>query len=289
MPIQTQGSEAHFSLDVRNSSGDFTDPSNLSFTFRDSLGGHVAPFPVAYPGAIVKDTVGQFHYDWTIPLGLAIGNYSAYWAGILLGAPTSALELWQIAPAGSMTTSGLDFLLKPDDYDAIRGLLGVTTLDIEDTDIELVPFGPAAELHIKRRVSNWATQVLDTHKLFPLRMAAIYRVAYEMSISYVHGGLIGLASERFRGENRNWVLASAQFLAGYQYWLDIADESDIKDENTADYEIRPIFNNGPTRRRNMRMRRGQMIYDPWVASLWGFPPPSYSYHSGPLIYRQGNR
>jgi hypothetical protein len=272
VPIKGQGGVADFKLDVRNGSGDFVDPTNLTLTFKDSLGSVQTGFPVAFPGLLTKVAVGKYEYDWPVPADFPIGSYTAQWDGILLGAPDVALEQWEIVPAGSMSASGFDFLIKPDDFDAIRGLLGVTTLDVEDSDIELVAFGPQAEMLVKRRISSWAILVTDPDIYFILRIATIYQTACLMARSFVRGGTIGLARPLSTGEGRDWGAAADQFCAQYEYWVNIADQSDPDADNNTDYEIDPLVVSGPTSVRIARRHSRSTTSDPSVASWWQYPP-----------------
>ena len=270
MPIVAQGSvlDPPFQLETRNGTGDYVDPTNLTLTFRDSLGADVFGFPVAYPGSIVKDAVGRYHFDYTIPVGLATGTYYAVWEAILLGAPESAQETWEVVPAGSLTVGGLDFMLKPEDYDSVRGLLGVTTLDVEDTDIEKSAFAPQAEYLVKTRISNWTTQILDTQQLFVLRMATVYKTACLMAESFVRGGTIGLVRPLSTGEGRDWSAAAEQFCARYEYWVAIADQNDTGNVGD-DYTIKPLWRSGPTA---ARLRRQRAMINPEDMPWYRFPP-----------------
>ena len=274
MPIIAAGASGTPSLDVRNSNGDFVDPSNITLEIRDSLGDAIAGFPVVYPGTIVKDSVGQYHYSWTVPSGLAVGTYYAVWSAILLGSPEETQETWEVVGAGSLTAAGLDFLLKPDDYNAVRGLLGVTTLDVEDTDIEFTSFAPQAEMLVKRRISNWATQMTFPDQLFVLRLATIYQTACLMARSFVRGGTIGLVRPLSTGEGRDWAEIADGFCARYEYWVNIADDSDTDDADDSSFFIHPLRVGGPTSFRVARRRAGTVLTNgqPLDADWWVYPP-----------------
>lgn len=266
MPIVAQGADGTISLDVRNGTGDPADPDpgTLTLSVNDLYGDPQAGFPVSYPGDIIKDSVGNYHYIWTVPADQDMQSYRAVWDAILLGAPSEALESWEVVAPGTLTAGGLDFLLKPDDYDAIRGLLGVTTLDVEDTQIEYMAFGPQAELLVKRRVSNWQTQMTDQTNLFVLRLASVYQTACLMAESYVHGGTIGLVRPLSIGEGRDWAAAAKEFCSRAQYWIDIADTADDPDNSDAMYTIHPMRVGGPTTNRISRRR-----HHGWVAGTYG--------------------
>lgn len=271
MPIRAQGSTADFQLEVRNGSGDFVDPTNLSLTFKDHLGATVSGFPEVYPGDIVKDAVGRYHLDFPIPSVFTTGSYTAQWDGIIAGSPTQAFESWEIVPQGSMSTGGFDIIINPDDYDAVRGLLGVTTLDVENSDIERTPFGPEAELMVKRRISNWATQINDPDMHQVLRLAVVYQTACLMARSWVRGGTIGLARPLSTGEGRDWAEAADSFCGRYEYWVAIADDSDDDPNDDSLFTIKPLWVSGPTTVRNAR-RRSALPGDPSTQAWWNYPP-----------------
>lgn len=250
MPIVAQGAvlDPPFRLDARNGSGQSVDPTNVTLTLKDSLGATVSGFPVTYnPGAIVKDSIGHYHYDWTVPVGFPLGTYTAQWDAILLGAPESAFETYEVVAAGSLTTGPLDFFYNPDDYEAVRNLLGVTTLDVENSDIDSLPFAPHAELDVKRRISNWTTQMLDPDLLIILRLATVYRTACLMAESFVHGGTIGLVRPLAVGEGRDWKSHAETLCAQYEYWVTVADNSDSDGEDGSIFDIHPLRVGGPTR------------------------------------------
>lgn len=270
MPLRAQGATANFALDVRNVTGDSVDPTNLSLTFKTALGATVSGFPEVYPGDIVKDAVGHFHLDWAVPALFTLGTYTAQWDGILNGAPTQAFETWEIVPAGSMTTGVLDFLQAPEDYEAIRGLLGVTTLDVENSDIDRTAFAPQAELLVKRRIGNWLDQVAIPDQLYVLRLASIYQTACLMAESFVRGGTIGLVRPLSTGEGRDWAEAAVQFCSRSDYWINIADANDDTDSMESAYDVHPMRVGGPTSLRVRRARAGSAS----AASAWwnGYPP-----------------
>lgn len=273
MPVVAQGAPATVSLVVRNGTGDPTDPTNLQLEIKDQGGDPVDGFPIFYPGDIVKDSIGNYHFVWNVDPDQTIQPYVAQWDAILLGAPTPAYETWEVVAAGSLTPAGLAFLINPDDYDAIRGVLGVTTLDVADTDIELTAFAPHAELLIKRRITNWLEQSADTESLLVLRLATIYKTACLMAESYVRGGTIGLVRPLSTGEGRDWAEAAEDFCGSYEYWLNIADASDATGEDTSTFIVDPVKVGGPTSARlaRRRSRGGGLSADQWWA-YHSFPP-----------------
>jgi len=276
VPIVTQGGTAPLRLDVRSGTGDFTDPTNLTLTFKDSLGVAQSGFPIAYPGSVIKDAVGQYHFDYLVPALQTIGTYTAVWDAILAGAPTEAQETWQIVAAGSLSVGGLDLFLAPDDYEAVRGLLGVTTLDVEDSDILRAVFAPHAELLVKRRVSNWSTQMTDPDQFFVMRLAVVYKTACLMAESWVRGGTIGLSRPLSTGEGRDWAEAAEKFCAGYEYWVNIANQSDVDSTASAIFTIKPLFVSGPTRVRLAHRRAGTITPIPPEDLPWFSYPPFWT-------------
>jgi uracil phosphoribosyltransferase len=148
----------------------------------------------------------------------------------------------------------------------------VTTLDVEDSDIELLTFGPQAEMMVKRRISSWEAQSLDSSTMFVLRMATIYQTACLMARSFVRGGTIGLARPLSTGEGRDWEIAAEAFCNKYEYWVNIADQSDPDAENNTDFTVDPMVISGPTSVRIARRSVSSASSDPDTASWWQYPP-----------------
>jgi hypothetical protein len=259
--VEQGGSVTLDLLSYTGSNGSLVDVASLSLSINDEFGNPITGFPVVEP-AIVRTALGTYHYLWNVPLLTPADTYLAHWSGVVDGNLRTADEYVIVALPGSFSISGLDFLVPPDDYDAIRALLGVTTLDLTDDVIQLPAFAQQAEHEIKRRVSNWSSQIGDSDNLYVLRAATIYATAALLAESWVHGGTIGFVRPLETGGGRKWDVAAASFWAKYNYWLAIADQSDVDNQDTSLFTIRPIRYGGPTRhRKTVGYAMGRLI--PW--------------------------
>jgi hypothetical protein len=275
MPIGAQGGEVPLKTEARNGSGQLQDASTVSLTLQDFSGGIVAGYPVVEP-AIIHTGVGLYQYTWFVPVDQSIGSYTASWHSFINGLDAVGSETVEVVPPGSMSTGALDFLTKPDDYEAVRALLGVTGIDLHDETIELPSFGPQADLLVKQRVSNWASQLSDPLQNEVLHLAATYATAALIAESYVHGGTLGLIRPLSTGEGRDWAATTKLLWLRYQYWLNLADQNDVADESTAIYDILPLRISGPTA---LRIRRSRLLFGNRYETWLRYPP------FGPLLPR----
>lgn len=269
MPIVGQGSDAILRSESRNGAGQLQDAASITLTLKDSAAVTQSGFPVVAP-AIVHDGIGLYHYTWSVPIGFTLGTYTAVWESIINSTPAVGNDIVEVTPAGSISF-GREFMVDPDDYDAVRGLLGVTTLDVENSDIDLAAFAPQAELEVMRRISNWSAQQLVPDQLYVLRLATIYKTACLLAESFVRGGTIGLVRPLATGEGRDWAAAAMMFCSRFDYWINIADQSDDSTtDSNAIFTINPVRVGGPTRWRiaHRRSRVGTMLEGSWL----GFPP-----------------
>jgi hypothetical protein len=106
MPIVAQGGTVTLEAVVGHSNGSPADDANLTLTILDDAGVPVAGFPVAIP-PIVRDDLGEYHYDWTVPALLPVGDYTATWDATVDGADAGGSEQVEVVPPGSVGTTGL--------------------------------------------------------------------------------------------------------------------------------------------------------------------------------------
>ena len=101
MPRVAQGGTVALHGNVSRANGFPADPdpgATLSLTILDDAGVAVAGFPVTTP-AITRDDLGEYHYDWTIPIALVVGDYTATWATLVdLGAAGGSETVEVVAP-----------------------------------------------------------------------------------------------------------------------------------------------------------------------------------------------
>lgn len=103
MPRVATGGEVPLSGYVGRSNGFPADAPDLTLTIVGSLG-TVAGFPVAIP-PIVRDDLGRYHYDWSVPADLPIGDYTATWEGSVDGAPAGGSETVEVVTPGAVAAS----------------------------------------------------------------------------------------------------------------------------------------------------------------------------------------
>lgn len=138
MPTIGQGGSLPVRAEVHDGVGALADVSTLSLTIRDPGNSIVSGFPVTLAGAeVVRDSRGKYHYEWVVDVGLAVGTYTADWAGTLDDAPVTGQETIYVVPPGSITASAgpLPFrYLTPRRFRAMHfgvDLTGKTDFDLE--------------------------------------------------------------------------------------------------------------------------------------------------------------
>lgn len=224
-----------------------TDPSIVTVRWRDPAGIETV-WVYGVDLQVVRESAGIYHTD--IPVSQQ-GVYAYRFEGT--GTLVAVAEGQFISDSDYADDALYAFLVQPDDYEAIRDLLGVTKLDVTDETIESVAFSQQAEEMIKRRISNWAAQRLVPADKLILRFAAVYGTAALIAAGYVRGGMIGLAFPETRWNPRDWPAIEAALWARYDYWLSIADNSDVVGEDNSLWFVSPLRVSGPTQRR-VRLR-----------------------------------
>ena len=201
MPRVAQGGIEKLRGNVGRSNGYPADAPDLTLTLYSSDGHVVDGFPVAIP-PIVREDLGLYYYDWSVPIDMPLGDYTATWHGTVDDAPAGGSETVEVVEPGAIETGPLDLLRNPEDYEAIRNLLGVTLLDAADELIESPPFGPHAELLVKNVAGGWEDIPSADPRWTLVRLAASYATAALMAESVAKGGFLGLA--RPDGQGRDW-------------------------------------------------------------------------------------
>lgn len=59
----------------------------------------------------------------------------------------------------------------------IRGILGVTAVELTDDELDLLPLMPAADSSVAKRCPNYVTLLADTDKAMDLKLGALYIAA----------------------------------------------------------------------------------------------------------------
>lgn len=208
--------------------------------------GNVIYGPFSSPPIVDEPGVGNYSYSWTTLAGEALGQWTAEWSGVVSGLPVQGNDYVEVVLAGSIAFGPLEFLIKPDDYDAIRNVLGLeaSQIDITDEDIERLLFAPQAEQRIKNRITNWAEQRTDPDRLFVLRMAAAYATAALMAESLAKGGTIGRV---YPNTSRETFTGLSEILwQRHLEWLAMAEAYDMPAGDM--YTIGLLRASGPTKR-----------------------------------------
>jgi len=242
MPRVAQGGFVTLQGNVGRANGYPADAPDLTLVILDTVGDPVAGFPVDIP-PIMRVDLGVYTYAWAVPIDLAIGDYVATWEGTVDGAPAGGSETVEVVPPGAVDAGPLDILLAGD-YDSIRAMLGVDTIDVEDDIINLPAYGPYIEARVKELVPDWATVNLDAVASLFLRAAVRYGVAAELAESYVKGGTVSLVHKE--EPRRNWSEWARIFWLRYEEALARVTTSGIPDD---DFDLPTGTLSGPTRSR----------------------------------------
>ena len=100
-----QGGAVSLSCNVAHSNGLAVDAPDLTLTIVDSLS-VVVPgfgFPVGIP-PIIHDGLGAYHYEWSVPIGLAVGDYTANWLATVDSTPATGSEIIEVVAPGDVDT-----------------------------------------------------------------------------------------------------------------------------------------------------------------------------------------
>lgn len=77
MTIYSQGETAIVNAEVTNSSGTYIDPTSISCTIDNPAGTQEAT------GAMTKDAVGYYHYDYNLASGASVGTWRAFVTAVI--------------------------------------------------------------------------------------------------------------------------------------------------------------------------------------------------------------
>lgn len=143
MPRVAQGGQLAGDTALRGnvvrSNGFAADAPDLTLTILDADGDPIAGFPVAIP-PIVRDALGEYHYDWTVPADLptseaAGGDYTATWTGTVDGDETQGSEAIEVVLPGEIETSEPGEVVA---FDVFRDHLGVAADSAEVDDVRIL-------------------------------------------------------------------------------------------------------------------------------------------------------
>lgn len=98
-----QGGVYTWTATIRDGNGALADCADLALTIADPDGDTVAGFPVVAP-AIVRLSLGEYAYDWTVGALADLGVYDADWAGTVDGLSVGGSDSVQVVEPGSIFT-----------------------------------------------------------------------------------------------------------------------------------------------------------------------------------------
>jgi hypothetical protein len=101
MTLVAQGGTYSWTAAVRDGQGALADSADLTLTIADLLGAPLAGFPVSAP-AIIRDSLGTYHYVWAVAADQALGVYDADWAGTVDGLAIGGSDSVEVVLAGSI-------------------------------------------------------------------------------------------------------------------------------------------------------------------------------------------
>jgi hypothetical protein len=223
MPIVAQGGDLTLDALVRNGASAPCDATDLAVAIY-TLAGALVDGPFVEP-AISHLALGQYRYIWAVPDLQAIGTYEAKWSGKdNFGATVLGDETFDVVEPGSILVGPLDFLVKPDDYDGVRNLLGVTVLDLPDETIEMLPFAPHAEILVKAEIVDWEDIPMDDPRWMLLRLGTAYATAALIAESNAKGGFLGLVRGEGSRSAADWDSIAKTFWSYFQRLVDQGED-----------------------------------------------------------------
>jgi len=245
-------------LTTKNLAGALTDPTTLTLTIEQPSGALLGPSGAyAWPpdgSIIVKSSAGTFTATITPTLQ---GLHSYRW--IATGTAAGVFE--GVFEVVSVQVDVLSILKLPEDFEAIRNVLGVTTLDLEDSTIKSLAYAPWAEIQAKQRVTTWATDLVDATKGPQLRLAVVYLAGALVAETYAKGGMIGFVPSTVSNlPPRDWKQTAAELRAAYEAVIEFLT---LGSTVPVEFDLVGQKVNGPSR----------TYYKPKVGSDWWKYPP----------------
>ena len=199
------------------------------------------PDPPGPQGPIVRDSAGTFHAD-------LLTDVKGIWTYRFVSSGTGTTAAEGTFQVVSDVIEGLDLLVAPEDWDAIRAVLGVTEYDLTNDAFERALFAGQAELRVKNRITDWSTIIIDPDKAFILRMAAAYAVGALVAESYARGGTIDNVApnnDAGGGTTHGWTTHAKMLWTRHEEWMAIAEAWDLEPGDI--YDLHAMKASGPTK------------------------------------------
>lgn len=171
MTDYAQGGIAHLTVEfLDHPQGQPVDPSAISLSILQNSTTIAGPW--TYPGTIVRDLIGLFHYDWSVPADLALGAYTASWTATVNSTQRTGYESFNIVAGFDVITGN------PDGWATIADVSNLTGSVV--TDAQLSQANAVIELH-SGRVYSLAHANTGARDLEWMRRACAYQAAWMLS------------------------------------------------------------------------------------------------------------
>lgn len=134
--IVAQGGTVRLPAVYRDASNALVDPSNPSVEIMRP------DASVAITAVPVRESIGEFHYDFTVPAGAALGGWVARFTGVIGGATVAGDEAFTVVEPGSVGAGGSDLITLAE----LRSKLGVHVTDTRKDALyeSMIPAASAA-------------------------------------------------------------------------------------------------------------------------------------------------
>lgn len=174
MSDYSQGGIAHLQAEfLDHPQGQPIDPTAISLSIVQGATTIAGPF--TYPTQIVRDLVGLYHYDWSVPATQALGAYTAVWTATVNGTQGTGYENFNIVVGFAIITGNPDGWATPADVVTITGVTGVAV-----TDALVIQANAVIEMHAGRTYAT-AKATTGTRDAEWMKRAVAYQAAWMLS------------------------------------------------------------------------------------------------------------
>lgn len=126
-----QGGTGRLYGEYKDSAGALVDPTTPLVDILNPSGGVVVNDAVP-----VRDSLGQYHYDFTAALSAPLGDdWTARWTGVIAGGTVTGDELFEVVPVGTVTTGDSTRLVS---LEKLKRALGVEGSDHDQRLLEAI-------------------------------------------------------------------------------------------------------------------------------------------------------
>lgn len=168
MSDYAQGGIARFQVEfLDHPQGAPIDPTSISLQVLQNSTPIAGPF--VYPGTIVRDLLGFYHYDWSVPSAQALGSYIASWTAVVSGTSRTGYEAFNIVAGFDVITGN------PSGWATLTDVSNLTGATV--TSAQLTQANAVIELHAGRMYATAYTRT-GTRDLDWMRRAVAYQAAW---------------------------------------------------------------------------------------------------------------